>query len=151
SCATDEGGDIRDNRDGNGGKADSPTGPRVNATWSIHSVANVGGVSTCPAGFDTVAVYSQRVDSINIGATVDLFNCSDRAGTTSPVPPGRYYVWMAVVNHAASTTYSQTTAVTADVTQSGAPVNFDILTDGGYFSVKWSLVGALSNATLNCE
>ena len=121
------------------------------ATWSFRNVANA--VQPCPVGYDTIAVYSQRVDEngANEGQPIiDLFDCTAGAGTIAPVYEGRYRVWLESTNTNNTMKYASTTSVILELMQDGLSYNAVILTDGGYFQFAWNLVGETSGNTLTC-
>ncbi len=132
---------------------DSPSGMRnVAATWKIGPVG--GNPTGCPAGYDTVALYSQQIDP-NTGQPigtqiVDLFSCTATSGTSSPLQPGKYQETIAVTNQTTQTTYAKSVSKTLDLTTSSQTYTTQIYTDGGYFQVAWSLVGATSGMPLTC-
>ena len=122
----------------------------ISASWTIKTVA--GTTQPCPVGYDTAAVVSQLVDSAgnNVGMPiVDLFTCSDGAGTTAPLYEGSYKVWVAIQNASGSMTYAA--SVTAAMSlHSNLTLSAQILTDGGYFALAWNLVAASNNSALTC-
>jgi hypothetical protein len=133
--------------------SDDTSDAYVSATWSIKSLAT-NTTATCPPGFDTAALYNQPVDSAgnNVGSPViDLFNCSDFAGTSAPLAPGLYLSWIEIANTNNTSVYAQSTSAYVDVTTSDKTFSAEILSDGGYFQLAWNLVGATSGSTLDCS
>jgi hypothetical protein len=123
----------------------------VGATWKLKNVA--GTTQACPSGFDTAALVNQPIDSSgnNAGAAIiDLFTCSDGAGTSAALPATKYKTWVQITDHTGGTVYAKSVPATLDVTTVDLTYNADILTDGGYFSLAWILRGAVSNNQLTC-
>jgi cysteine-rich repeat protein len=130
----------------------------TSATWTIKNVA--GTNQGCPMGYDTAALYSQAVDSsgnpIGTCATasstcfIDLFTCTDGAGTSSPLPPGQWLTWLAIESHDGTMTYAQSTSAIVDNSTQDQTFAADIYTDGGYFYWAWSLQGQVSGNPLTC-
>lgn len=124
----------------------------VSATWDIRSLASNASIP-CPPTFDTAAVYNQPVNSAgqSVGSPIiDLFNCSDRAGTSAPLPPQQYLTWVEITNSNNTSVYAKSLSAYVDVTVSDKTFNAQILDDGGYFQFAWDLRGATSNAPLTC-
>ena len=130
----------------------------TSATWAIKDVA--GNAQGCPVGYDTAGLYSQAVDSSGnpIGTCtaasqtcfIDLFNCTDGAGTSSPLPPGQWLTWIQIESHDGTMVYAQSTSAIVDNTTSDKTFNADIYTDGGYFYWSWTLRGRTSGNPLTC-
>jgi hypothetical protein len=144
----------------------NPNYATVGATWSFRTVA--GGTATCPPGFDTVALFNQRVnaagepiggecrtlrDADNSGGTcyVDLYDCVDGAGRSAPLPPARYRTWLAVTDDSVSQVYAESVSAYLDVRESDLTYNAQILVDGGYFYLSWDLVDAFTGDPLSCS
>ena len=124
----------------------------VSATWSLRSEAT-NSAASCPPTFDTAALYNQPVDSAgnNVGpVVVDLFNCSDGAGTSAPLEPGLYLTWVEIANHDNTDVYAKSLSAFVDVTTADKTFNTQILVDGGYFQVQWGLVDSATSAPLTC-
>lgn len=124
----------------------------VSATWSVRSAVTDADVG-CPPGYDTAALYNQPVDANgnNAGAVVvDLFNCTDKAGTSAPLNPGLYLTWIEIANHDNTDVFAQSLSAFVDVTVSDKTFNAQILADGGYFQLAWGLVDSQTNAALTC-
>jgi len=106
----------------------------ITANWAIDNVAQA--VQPCPVGFDTAAIYTQRVDQFTghaIGAPViDLYDCTAHTGTTGQVIAGTYQDYIAITNHDGSTTYA--TSTTADLDLENANAAFS-----GHLHRRWLL------------
>jgi cysteine-rich repeat protein len=125
---------------------------RITASWTFRNEAT-GTATACPAGFDTVALYSQEVTAA--GATlgspvIDLFDCADGTGTSAPLPPTLFQSWIAVTNTNNTSTYAESITANIDLSVSDKAFNAQILNDGGYFFLAWNLYGATSSNTLTC-
>src|SRR5262249_53894538 len=107
----------------------------------------------CPVGFDAAAVYSQQIDSIGdpIGdPIIDLFNCSDGAGTTSMLPGVMYNESVAIATDDNTVQYA--TSVPRTVAVLGGMQEVDtppIYTDAGHFRLDWEL--DQSGSAVPCE
>lgn len=124
----------------------------ITANWTFQNVAT-NTTTSCPPGFNTVALYNQEVDSVgnSIGAPiVDLFDCVDGTGTSAPLPPTLFLSWIEVTTDNNSGVYAQSTSAFVDVTTSDKSFSAQILNDGGYFEFAWNLYGAQTNADLSC-
>jgi cysteine-rich repeat protein len=124
----------------------------ITADWAIRSIAT-SSVMPCPSGYDTAAVYTQPVNSSGapVGTPyVDLFNCIDFGGTIAPVPAGRYLSWVEITNNAGTLTYAKSLSAEVDTTAMDQVFSVSIYSDGGYFQLAWTLIGAQSNAPLTC-
>ncbi len=136
----------------------------VSATWHLDSVDAVSGNLTqapCPTGFDTAALHTVGADangiaidactSANSSCFIDLFNCTDFAGLSAPLPARNYLTWVEITNNSGSSVYATSTAKFVDITN--VDMNFDthILVDGGYFRLTWTLKGETSGNTLSCS
>jgi len=147
---------------GEGGTDDYAT---VGATWRFSTVA--GGTATCPPGFDTVALFNQRVnaqgepiggncrtpadaESSNGSCFVDLYDCVDGAGRSAPLPPARYQTWIAVTDDSVSQVYAETVSAYLDVRDVDLTYNAQVLVDGGYFFLSWDLVDSVTDELLTC-
>jgi hypothetical protein len=134
----------------------------VGATWRLTNAA--GAVApNCPPGYDTAALFNVAVNadgsavapctgpaSVSDTCFVDLFNCTDFAGVSAPLPPTRYRTWVAITDGTGTNTYAQSLSAFLDVRDIDLDFNTSIVTDGGYFSVDWDLKGAVSQAPLTC-
>jgi hypothetical protein len=124
----------------------------ITATWSVRSEATNSEV-TCPPNGTTAALYNQPVDGNGNNAgpvIIDLFNCSDKSGTSAPLPPTRYLTWIELANDNNTSRYAQSLSAYVDVTTSDKTFSAQILVDGGYFQLAWNLQGASTNAALSC-
>ena len=130
----------------------SDSGPaHVGATWDVKTTA--GTSVGCPPNIDTAALVNEPVDSAGnkVGNDiVDLFTCSDGAGTSAALPATMYKTWVQLTDHAGTTVYAKSVPAFLDVTDTDLTYNTDILTDGGYFGLAWNLVGASTGAPLTC-
>jgi cysteine-rich repeat protein len=129
-----------------------PSGGYITANWQLKSIAT-STVVTCPTGYDTAALYSQPVDAAgnNTGSVVvDLYDCVANTGTSSALAPGRYLSWIEIANHTNTSVYAKSLSAFIDITTSDKTFSVQILTDGGYFQLAWSLVGATTNNSLTC-
>lgn len=122
----------------------------ITTRWTFQDL-ETQQATTCPAGFDTVAVATQAVDALGpYGATlVDLYDCGDAAGT-GLFDPGVYDTWMEVTTPDLSTAYADSLITSVDVFDRDAFVDNEILNDGGYFLLSWDLIGEVSNRVLGC-
>lgn len=134
----------------------------VGATWSLKTVA--GAAASCPPGYDTVALFNVAVDSngnplapctgpASVSSTcfVDLFNCeSSGQAVSAPLPPARYQTWISITDYTGANTYAQSLSAYLDVSQTDLDFNASIFVDGGFFSLDWTLEGAISNNPLTC-
>jgi hypothetical protein len=120
--------------------ATSPT------TWVNNPASNLG----CPVGFDTARFIAQPVDNLGnvIGSDVfDLFNCASGAGITAGYDPGLYKMWVEITNDAETQLYAQSAAAYVDLSTGDASFNAEIVDNGGYFSLAWSLSGNGSSSS----
>ena len=126
----------------------------ITGEWSFHNIAGGSDTRTgCPAGFGTVRMISQPVDSrlAPIGEPfIDLFDCLDGRHTSALLPPDVYQVWLEVVTDNNSSLYAQSTSKIVDVIERDALFSAQIINDGGYFLLDWQLRGSMSNSTLSC-
>jgi len=134
----------------------------VAATWSLDHVTSTGAVTAaaCPAGYDTAELHTVAASpdgvaldsctSVNSDCYIDLFNCSDGAGVSSPLPAQNYLTWVEIASHDGSSVYATSTAAFVDITDVDMQFDTDILVDGGYFKLSWSLQGETSGNTLAC-
>jgi hypothetical protein len=144
--------------------SDSSQTGHVSATWHVDSVSAAGTVSptSCPAGIDTAALYTVAATSDGTAIStctvangtdcfIDLFNCDDNAGISSALPAQNYLTWINLTNHDGSQIYATSTAEFVDITNVDMNFDTEILVDGGYFKLSWSLKGASSQAALTCS
>ena len=139
-----------------------PTGHIV-ANWAFHDISGTGveTATGCPTGFDTAAVHTVAAaadgtaldpcTSVNSNCYIDLFNCTDFTGTTSPLPAQNYLTWIEITNTNGTSTYATSVSAFVDITTTDKTFSADILNNGGYFMIKWSLVGESSGSTLLCS
>lgn len=125
----------------------------MTANWTIKEAASGAAVS-CPAGYPTAALYSQRIDpnGAPVGAPIiDLFDCDCGTGTTQ-LDPGLYLEWIEIATDTNSSTFAKSASARVDLTNGGpASFNVQILEDGGYFMLTWGLVGKNSGSALTCS
>lgn len=125
----------------------------MTANWTLKTAAN-GAATSCPAGYPTAALYSQRIDANGnpVGAPIiDLFDCDCGTGTTQ-LDPGLYLSWIEIATDTNSSTFAKSASARVDLTNGGpASFNAQILVDGGYFMLTWGLVGKNSGAPLTCQ
>lgn len=134
----------------------------ISATWTVRTIDNPS--ISCPPNGTTAAVFAQRVDSsgnlvgtcagannISDDCFVDLYNCEDHAGSSSPLPPATYLVWVSLTDDTGNSVYAQSTSAYVDVTNVDLTFNATIYDDGGYFGVNWDLVGDSSGNSLTCD
>lgn len=124
----------------------------MTARWEIKDAAT-GTATSCPAGYPTAALYSQRIDANGnaVGAPIiDLFDCNCYSGTTQ-LDPGLYEAWIEIATDNNGSQFAKSSIATIDLTN-GGPVTFDvqILPNGGYMALTWGLKGANSGSTLTC-
>jgi hypothetical protein len=128
---------------------------QVSATWAIRSLD--GAPQPCPDGYDTVAVVATLLDADGFDADVpevELFPCTANAGVVTGLPAGRYEVRIAVQDAAATMTYASSVPEHVDLTRTDGMFYAEILTDGGYARIGWSLlanVGIPSHNPITCE
>lgn len=143
----------------------------VGATWEIRDQVDLlpdGTVtsiaSSCPPGFNTVALFNVVVDANFAPVTncnnpnqdnsstcfVDLYNCEDRAGISDPLPPAMYQTWIAVTDDSGANTYATSLSAYLDVRDINLDFGATIFKDGGFFIVDWDLKAQSNNAPLTC-
>ena len=133
---------------------ESSGGANLIVTWNLQTLATQSP-APCPVGYDTAAVYSQQLDSDVDGAPVgdpiiDLFNCSDGAGTTSMLVGTTYSETVAIATDNNVLQYATSVPVTVGLLT--APQEVDtppIYTDAGHFKAAWQLqqAGAMVTCT----
>jgi cysteine-rich repeat protein len=124
----------------------------ITVNWQLRNIVT-NTTTACPAGYDTAAVYAQPVNASGTptgSVIVDLFDCAANAGTTAPLPPALYLVWVEIANTNNTAVYAKSLSALVDVTTSDKTFATQILNDGGYFALAWMLRGATSNNTLTC-
>ena len=144
--------------------SDSNDVGHIAATWHVDSVASDGTVSPtlCPAGIDTAALYTVAASSDGTAIAnctvangtdcfIDLFNCDDNSGVSSALPAQNYLTWIELTNHDGSQVYTTSTEEFVDITNVDRQFDTEILVDGGYFELSWSLIGASTQAPLTCS
>lgn len=124
----------------------------MTANWTIkHAATNTE--TSCPAGYPTAALYSQRIDANGqaVGQPIiDLFDCDCGTGTTT-LDPGLYLEWIEIATDNNTSQFAKSASARVDLTN-GGPASFSvqILEDGGYFQLTWGLVGKSSGQALTC-
>jgi hypothetical protein len=133
-------------------ESDSGDDAFITANWTFRDEAT-GTTTGCPAGYDTVALYNQEVTSSGspLGSPIiDLFDCIDGTGTSAPLPPTLFQSWIAVTNTNNTSQYGESPKAYVDVTVSDKSFSAQILNDGGYFLLGWTLYGASTDNDLSC-
>ena len=129
-----------------GTSTSSDTSAVITAHWSFNTYANRNGpaIDPCPTGFDTAAVYARPWDPF-LGVFVasaeqpDLFNCSDKVGTTDPLD-GVFQVWVQIENHNGSLVYATSESIVIDTLDGDTSIDLPTLfKDAGYFDLSWDL------------
>jgi hypothetical protein len=139
-------------RDGGGGTGNTDVAA-ISARWSLRNMAD-GATTRCPAGFDTVQLFTQPVDDLGNALgdpAVDLFDCDARSGESTELPPDLYQVWIEVRSHDLTTLYAQSLSQVIDVRRLDQVFSTDILNDGGYFQLSWDLISKATNRPLECS
>ena len=125
----------------------------ITGAWSFHNIAT-NTQTGCPAGFGTVRMVSQPLDSrlAPVGEPfLDLFDCFDGRHTSAYLPPDIYEVWLEVTSDGGGSLYAQSTSRIVDVIERDALFDAQILNDGGYFLLDWQLRGATTNQNVSCD
>ena len=135
----------------------------IMANWQLADI-DAGGNTTataCPPGFDTAALHTVAASpdgtaldpctSVNSNCYIDLFNCSDSTGVSSDLPAQNYLTWVEITSHDGSSVYATSTAAFVDITNQDLAFNTQILNNGGYFRLSWTLMGETSGQTLACS
>lgn len=124
----------------------------ITARWSFNTFDNRNGPANgaCPTGFGTTAIYVQPWDpfaGVTTGPAVpsDLFNCSDKVGTTDPLD-GVFQVWIQVETDDATPTrppsqvYVQSGSLVIDTADGDQSIEMKpVFTDAGYLDFGWKL------------
>ena len=132
---------------------DDSDGANLIVTWNLQMLATQSP-APCPVGYDTAAVYSQQLDSDVDGAPVgdpiiDLFNCSDGAGTTSMLPGVTYSETVAIATDDNALQYATSVPVVVDLLTPPQEVDTPpIYIDAGHFKVAWQIEQA--GAMIDC-
>ncbi len=125
----------------------------ITAEWSFKNL-ETATITGCPAGYDTVRLISQPLNSRTepVGEPyVDLFDCAEGRHPSALLPPDVYQVWLEVTTGAQGEIYAQSTSAIVDVIDRDATFSATILDDGGYFLFDWTLRGESTNTTLACR
>ena len=134
----------------------------IQATWQVASIDSAGTTTEigCPQGIDTAALHTVLASpdgtaldpctSPNSNCYVDLFNCTDGTGVSSALPAANYLTWIELTNTDGSQSYATSTAAFVDITNADQQFSAQILDNGGYFRLSWTLMGEQSGQTLAC-
>jgi hypothetical protein len=144
--------ETRDHDHGGGGGAGTDVAA-ISARWAFRNMAD-GATTACPAGFDTIELFTQPVD--DRGAPLadpgtDLFDCDARTGLSADLPPDLYQAWIEVWSHDLTTRYAQSLSQVLDVRTANQSFSTDLLNDGGYFQLAWDLVAKSTHRPLDCS
>ena len=132
----------------------------IAATWTLDHVTSTGAVTAaaCPSSDSSAELHTvaaspdgTALDSCTSPSSdcyIDIFNCSDGGGVSAPLPAQNYLTWVEIT--AGGSTYATSTAAFVDITTVDMQFDTEILVDGGYFKVSWSLQGETSGNTLAC-
>ena len=135
----------------------------IQATWQVATIDGAGNTTPipCPSTIDTAALHTVAASpdgtaldpctTPDSNCFIDLFNCSDGQGTSAGLPPQNYLTWIELTNHDGSVTYATSTEAFVDITNADQTFSAQILDNGGYFKLAWTLVGATSNQPLSCS
>lgn len=135
---------------GSGGNVDVAT---ISARWAFRNMSD-GASTPCPAGFDTVELFTQPVDDRGTplaDPNTDLFDCAARTGLSTDLLPDLYQTWIEVRSHDLQALYAQSLSQVLDVRMANESFSTDILNDGGYFQLSWDLVAKSTNRPLDCS
>jgi hypothetical protein len=145
------------------------TGGKVTATWQPlewdgNAKAEVN--ANCPAGGDTAAVYNLGVlaptcsvdgDCSSDGSEVcvankctyrDLFNCSDKGGTTRRVASDDYTTWVEITSHDGAVLYAQSGSKTTHIFNGvDDSASFAFQVNRGYITAAWTLMNKNGSPT----
>jgi hypothetical protein len=133
----------------------------IGASWTVRTIDNPS--IPCPPNGSTAALFNQRVDAngdligtcagpnnISNDCFVDLFNCEDGSGVSSPLPAATWLTWIALTNDDGSQVYAKSLSAYLDVTDQDLDFHADIYDDGGYFSATWDLEAASDGSPVTC-
>jgi cysteine-rich repeat protein len=161
TCALECGNGVKEPRE-QCDDGDTTSGDGCSATCMIEAQFTIGVTAflrdyagttqSCPTGYDTVALYSQMIDSngADVGVPiVDLFSCPPGGGSSGPLFEGPYKVHVAIMNSNGTMTYATTPTRIINLHENTS-FTATIYTDAGYFAWAWQLVGAVSNNMLTC-
>ncbi|HEX4421485.1 MAG TPA: hypothetical protein VH165_26400 [Kofleriaceae bacterium] len=140
-----------DDDDGGGGGGGS--GTTVDVSWKFTSAADQG-TNACPDGFGTATVMSQKTDDtthLGTGTPIaDKYDCSAGKGTILLPDADTYLVWVVIEDSTGSNQYAQSDSAYVDTSATVAPIEFNILDDGGYFYLEWDIVDSTTMAHMTC-
>jgi hypothetical protein len=166
-CIIESGDDGGTGDDGGDDTVDVPQG-LIDVSWKIRTAGSETPLQ-CPAGVTTVAFHIQPVDDGNNDTgteQIDLFNCTDGSGTAGQtdidnpdaLPFGYYRTYAVFSSTGGSQKYAETPQwpdgladeeredIADAHTTAHASKAYEVFTDGGFFSLDWTLAG---NASCN--
>jgi hypothetical protein len=131
----------------------------IAATWTLKTVVGNQTV-TCPPGVTKAALHTveSSPDGVEVSPCttpadncfIDVFDCAAGSGVSAPLPATNYLTWLVFGNDDFSQVYATSISGFVDITTTDKTFHADILTDGGYFLLRWNLVGQQSGQTLAC-
>ena len=125
----------------------------ITVNWQLKYVGS-DVLEPCPAGYDTIAFYTQEVDASGNpleAPVLEVFPCSAGTAISAPLPPATYLSWIEIINGNNTATYAQSTSAYLDVRSGNGLFDADIFYDGGYFQFAWRLENAFTRETLLCS
>jgi hypothetical protein len=134
----------------------------IAASWHVDSVDDTGHVTptSCPQGVTTAALHTVAASSdgvmldscmtANDNCFIDLYDCDAFSGVTSPLPAQNYLTWIELSGDDINQPYAISTAGFVNITNVDMSFDTEILVDGGYFKLSWSLQGETSGQTVSC-
>ena len=143
--------------------SDSTELGHIAATWHVDSVDNAGHVTptSCPQGVDTASVHTVAASADGVALDdcisessncyIDVFDCSAFGGTTAALPAQNYLTWIELSGQDITQPYAVSTAGFVNITNVDMSFDTEILVNGGYFKVSWTLQGETSGQTLSCS
>jgi hypothetical protein len=133
--------------------ADDADDAFITARWKvIHLATNME--IPCPPGFATAVLHSVPIDETGADAgmdRVDMFDCASGKGTSAPLAPGIYRSWIEITDSTMADVFATSLAETVDITTDDRSFTTQVLEDGGYFKMRWKLVGETSGDELTCD
>lgn len=103
--------------------------------------------AACPPG---AAARILSEDTFNGQRFTDIHDCSAGRGSTAPLPPGDYLVWLEVTSPDNSELYVQSLSVASSVAFDGDVATVDIPSFEGFFGFTWNLIDT-NGTPLTCE
>ena len=135
----------------------------IQANWQFADIDAAGQTTAtgCPAGWDTAELHTvaaspdgTALDTCSSPASdcyIDLFNCTDMTGISAPLPAQNYLTWIVITDSTGvNPPYATSTEAFVDITAQDLSYNAQILNNGGYFRMSWSLMGESSGQPLSC-